>query len=92
MLIYVGIGEDLSAIMHRLKGTCARRIFQEFPDLKHQIRENHLWGRRFRADEVPFEALDEVKQYIRNQEDIHLNRASQMPMKRLERWKDLVDY
>jgi len=91
MLIFVGIGQDLSYFMNILKGACARHIFEEFDGLKMQIGENHLWGRRFHADEVPESALDEVREYIRHQEDIHLRRMELQPLAKLERWRDLVD-
>jgi len=89
MLIFVRPGEDLAFVINILKGTCARRIFEEFDGLKMQIGENHLWGWRFHANEVPVEALDEVRQYIRDQEKIHSARASQLPVTAWERWRDL---
>jgi putative transposase len=91
LLIFVGIGEDLSYFLNILKGTCARRIFEEFDGLKAQIRENHLWGRRFHADEIPASEVGRVREYIRRQEDIHLRRMGMKPLAELERWRDLVD-
>lgn len=91
MLIFVGIGQDLSYFMNILKGACSYRIFEEFDDLKMQMGENHLWGRRFRADEISESALDKVRGYIRRQEDIHLRRIELQPLARLERWRDLMD-
>ena len=89
LLIFVRIGEDLSAVMHQLKGESARRIFLEFGGLKQQTGLNNLWGRRFRADETPPEAVEQVRQYIRDQEAIHTRRAGNLPLARLERWRDL---
>ncbi len=89
MLIFVPPGEDLAYLMQILKGGCARRIFQEFDDLKMQIGENHLWGRRFHAEEVPIQALDEVRLYIRNQDKVHSARASQLPVASWEQWRNL---
>ena len=91
LLIYVRYAEDLSDMLNALKGISARRVFQEFPDLKMQIGENHFWGRRFHADEVPSEAVERVRRYIQRQEDIHLRRAGLAPLDYWERWKDLVD-
>lgn len=91
MLIFVRPGEDLAYVMNILKGTCARRIFQEFGNLKMQIGEKHLWGWRFHADEVPAQALADVQQYIRDQERIHRARASQLPVARWERWRDVEE-
>jgi len=89
MLIFVRSNEDLSHVMQILKGASARRIFQEFDDLKMQMGENHLWGRRFRADVVPVQALDEVRQYIRDQERIHTARAAESAISALEQWRHL---
>jgi len=89
LLIFVRIGEDLSAVMHQLKGESARRIFLEFDELKQQTGLNNLWGRRFHADEIPPEAVERVRQYIRDQEAIHTRRAGYLPLARLERWRDL---
>jgi len=89
LLIFVRIGEDLSAVMHQLKGESARRIFLEFDGLKQQIGLNNLWGRRFRADEISPKAVEQVRQYIRDQEAIHTRRAGYLPLARLERWRDL---
>ncbi len=89
MLIFVPPGEDLSHIMNILKGTTARRIFQEFDGLKMQIGENHLWGRGFHAGEVAIQALDRVRRYIRDQQKIHSARVAQLPVADWERWHDL---
>ncbi len=75
--------------MQFLKGGSARQVFLEFPDLKWQIGEEHLWAKRFRPFEVAPDGLDRVRQYIRNQEQIHLNRLGYMPVPEWERWIDL---
>ena len=89
LVIFVPSGHDLSEIINVLKGVSARRVFQEFPDLKSQIGENHLWGRRFHATEVPADALEKVCQYVRQQEVIHTTRAAEAPVAAWERWRDL---
>ena len=91
MLIFVRPGEDLSYVMNMLKGVSARRIFQEFPDLKSQIGENHLWGRRFRPEEVPESDLESVRSYIRYQDAIHSRRLGKAPIEEMERWRDMGD-
>ena len=88
-LIFVRPDENLSTHMQYLKGGSARQIFLEFPDLKWQIGEEHLWAKRFRPFEVPPEGLDRVLQYIRNQEQIHIDRLGFMPVPKCERWIDL---
>jgi putative transposase len=77
--------------MNMLKGISARRIFEEFPDLKSQLGENHLWGRRFRPEEVPESNLEKVRGYIQDQESIHTRRLGRAPIKEMERWRDLED-
>jgi len=89
LLIFVRIGENLSAVMHQLKGESARRIFLEFDGLKQQIGLNNLWGRRFHADEIPPKAVERVRQYIRDQEAIHTRRTGYLSLARLERWREL---
>jgi putative transposase len=91
MLIFVRPGEDLSYVMNMLKGISARRIFEEFPDLKQQLGENHLWGRRFRPEEVPEGGLEEVRRYIQEQESIHTRRLGRAPIDEMERWRTLGD-
>ncbi len=91
MLMFVRPGEDLSYVMNMLKGVSARRIFQEFPDLKSQIGENHLWGRRFRPEEVPESDLESVRSYIRYQDAIHSQRLGKAPIEEMERWRDMGD-
>ena len=49
------------------KGISARKIFQEFPLLKVQVRTNNFWARRYDAKQIPKEKLGKVIQYIRNQ-------------------------
>ena len=91
MLIFVRPGEDLSYVMNMLKGVSAQRIFQEFPNLKSQIGENHLWGRRFRPEEVPESDLESVRSYIRYQDAIHSRRLGKAPIEEMERWRDMGD-
>ncbi len=91
LLIYVDYGQDLSYMLNALKGISARRVFQEFPDLKMQIGENHFWGRRFHDVEVSLEAVERVRRYIERQESIHLQRAGLGPLDFWEQWRDVVD-
>ncbi len=72
-----------------VKGGSAREVFLEIPDLRWQMGENHLWGRRFWAEEVPPDAIDAVRNYIRNQEAIHLGRLGWQPVPVWERWIEL---
>lgn len=89
MLIFVRAGEDLSDHVQAIKGGCARHLFRELPDLKWQMDENHLWARRFWAEEVPPNNIEAVRNYIRNQKAVHLRRLGWQPVPAWERWIDL---
>lgn len=65
--------QDLSAAVKMIKGISARRIFQEFPLLKQQIKANNFWARRFGYKEVPEEGLPRVIKYIHDQKkNLHI--------------------
>ena len=59
--------QELSVVIKMFKGITARRMFQEFPMLKFQIRSNNFWARRFEAKEVAPRNLAIVIQYINDQ-------------------------
>jgi putative transposase len=67
LLIGLNSGKILSAAVKKIKGISARRIFQEFPLLKQQIRSNNLWARSYAYKEVQKEVLANVIKYINNQ-------------------------
>ena len=59
--------ENLSDIVKNIKGATARYIFQRYPDLRLDMKSNHLWTRGYeyvRHDEA---SLPTVIAYIRNQ-------------------------
>ena len=69
LLIGIEDIKDLSWSVKLFKGISARRIFQEFPMLKEQLRTNNFWAKSFAAKEVPEKALPAISKYILNQKD-----------------------
>ena len=67
LLLELNSEEEMSRAVKMFKGISARRIFQEFPMLKFQIRSNNFWARRYDAKEIPPENLHIVIRYIHNQ-------------------------
>ena len=40
--------EDLPKIVKNIKGTTARKIFERFPDLRLDMKSNHLWTKGYK--------------------------------------------
>lgn len=59
----------LGRTMNFLKGASARRVFQQFPELKLDAEIGRLWQHRYGVKEVPLEAATTVGNYIRTQWD-----------------------
>jgi REP element-mobilizing transposase RayT len=69
LLIRLRNGQSLSSCVHRPKGTSARRMFQEMPDLKLDAHTEHFWQKRFGGKLVPPDAIESVKGYIETQKE-----------------------
>ena len=67
LLIRLQQGQSLSSCLHLLKGGSARRVFQEFPDVKLDAHTEHFWQKRFGSKLVPPEATETVRRYINSQ-------------------------
>lgn len=57
----------LANAMNLLKGVSARRLFQQFPDLKLDAGINGFWQHRYGVKEVREPAVASVGRYIRTQ-------------------------
>jgi putative transposase len=57
----------LSSVFHRFKGGSARRLFQEFPQLRRRLWGGHLWSPSKFASTVGGVTLEAVKKYVREQ-------------------------
>jgi putative transposase len=69
LLIRLQQGQSLSSCLHLLKGGSARRVFQEFPDVKLDAHTEHFWQKRFESKRVPPTALETVRRYIETQKE-----------------------
>jgi len=58
---------SLSKAMNLLKGVSARRLNQEFPDLRLDVAVGQVWQHRYAAKIVPEAAARTVAGYIRSQ-------------------------
>ncbi len=69
LLLELNQNESLSKAINLLKGVTARRVFQEFPELKFDAGVNHFWQKRYGRKEVPPDAVSDVTGYIQTQWD-----------------------
>ncbi|MFH1141826.1 MAG: IS200/IS605 family transposase [Chloroflexota bacterium] len=69
LLLEIGPEESLGKVLNLLKGTSARKIFQQFPDLKLDAGVNHFWQKRYGAKIVEPNLLPIVSGYIRTQHE-----------------------
>lgn len=73
MLVEAKDRNDLSAAIRTLKAVSARKIF-ETPHLRVGNGANlkrNFWSRRYGYREIDFGELQSIKQYIRNQKNLH---------------------
>jgi len=63
--------ENLSDIVKNIKGATARYIFQRYPDLRLDMKSNHLWTRGFEYVKHDEASLPTVIAYIQNQKTKH---------------------
>ena len=59
--------ENLSDIVKQIKGATARYIFQRYPELRLDLKSNHLWTRSFEYVKHDDASLPTVMAYIQNQ-------------------------
>jgi len=53
-----------SQIAHTLKGTTARKVFQQFPEVKKQLWGGAFWSRSYYVGSVGYMSIDTVLKYI----------------------------
>jgi putative transposase len=61
------VPDEVPRAMNMFKGILSRRIFQQFPDLRLDMRSNHLWAAGYYARTVDALSLASTIQYIQNQ-------------------------
>ena len=69
MLIEVTKEQTLPGIMHRLKGTSARKIFLMYPSLKLDMEHTSFWQKGYGRRKITPAEIPTMKNYIRTQQD-----------------------
>jgi putative transposase len=59
--------DELPRAMNMFKGIMSRRVFQEFPDLRVDMRSNHLWAAGYHARVLDADAVPTAIRYIEDQ-------------------------
>jgi putative transposase len=59
----------LSRFVNSLKSTTARRLRQEFPRLKSDVRRDAFWSRSYFVASIGQVRLEDVKRYVETQRD-----------------------
>lgn len=67
VIVRLTMNHKLSSVFHRFKGGSARRIFQEFPQLKRRLWGGHLWSPSKYAVTVGGAPLETLKKYVQEQ-------------------------
>jgi putative transposase len=67
LLIGLRYDQGLPWAVKMFKGISARRLFQENPLLKQNLKVNNLWARKYDAREVSVDQLYVVTRYVLNQ-------------------------
>jgi len=58
---------QISKFVNSLKSVSARLLFSEFPELKKQLRNSHLWSPSYFLASTGQVTLDDLKKYVENQ-------------------------
>lgn len=69
LLLRLPSGMPLAQAMRYLKGASARYVFQQFPDLKLDLRHDHFWQRGYGFKPIHPGAIASVRTYIRAHRD-----------------------
>jgi putative transposase len=67
VLVRLSPSHSIAQVMHRFKGASARRLFQEFPQLRRRLWGGHLWSPSYFASTVGGVTLEKVKKYVQEQ-------------------------
>lgn len=60
---------QLSKLVNSLKGVTARRLFQEFPEVKARLWRGHLWSPSYFVVTVGGAPLEVIKRYVQTQSE-----------------------
>jgi len=68
LLLRLSDPEDLSSVMHLLKGSSSRTVTLQFPELRAEMGKS-FWQKSFGRRLVPEDQLETVRRYIETQDD-----------------------
>jgi putative transposase len=68
LLLQLKPGQNLSTVMHDLKGASARTVFHTYPELKLDMHSDSFWQKSYGARPVPPNQVNIVRRYILTQE------------------------
>ena len=77
MLINCSPQHYIPNIMKALKGNSARFLFKEFPELKKQLWDGHLWNPSYFVCTVSERTEEQIKKYIQEQQTKPRKRGGQ---------------
>jgi putative transposase len=60
---------QISKLINSYKGVTARKIFQEFPELKNRLWKGHLWAASYFVVTVGGAPLEVIKKYVETQRE-----------------------
>lgn len=69
LLISIPPQVKISDVVKKLKGGSSRYLFQEFPQLKTELRKGHLWGASYFVRTTGNVTMGTVKKYIKEQKE-----------------------
>lgn len=62
--------EAPATIIKKLKGALARKIFKEFPQLRRNVHEGHLWAPSYFVGTVGSVSTETIEKYIEKSQDL----------------------
>ena len=57
-------GHSASKVLNNLKGVASRRVFQTCPELKADLRSEHLWTNEYQAKLLPYQSAAAACRYV----------------------------
>jgi putative transposase len=69
ILVAVKEGQDLSSIMHRLKGASSRFLSLKHPELTYDMGTDSLWQKSYGSRRITESEVPTVRRYIKTQNE-----------------------
>jgi len=69
LLLALNDHQNLSTVMHDLKGASARDVFRSYPELRLDMASNSFWQKGYGWRLVPQDEIEGVRRYIRTQSE-----------------------